>query len=207
MPWATDQHYQAASIHGPLNVINFLQMIKLQLILFSVFLTININGQSPKNIVKKLGSDPVFFLDSVQIDKSEMMLKIKPTDVASVTVYKAKEAFDILGEDGKDGVVFIFTKSYAKEKYWNYFKSKSKEYLEIVPSPSSDSSVQYILNKRILTSNFEGDLMQIGNNVYKEIKIINKETLAKEYNIFDKTFGIIILSDRPDNLYNSKKKF
>lgn len=170
------------------------------------FLTFGLYSQSPKKIIKKLGADPVFFLDSVNILRSEM-LNINPTDVASVTVYRGKEATDLIGENGKDGVIYIFTKSYAKNSYWNYFRSKSKHYSDSLPTPESDSTVQYILNKRILTTNFEGDLMSIDDSIFKELIIIDKKTLEKEYNIFNKAFGIVIKSDKPDNLYHAKKKF
>jgi len=171
-----------------------------------LFLSLLANSQSPKRIVKRLGSDPVFFVDSVNIDKSQLQ-DYKPEEIASVTVYKGKEATDILGDDGKDGVVYIFTKKYAKKSYWNYFKSKSKEFSDRVPSPEADSTIQYILNKRILTSNFEGDLMGIDDKVFKEIIFLDKETLASEYKITDKAFGVLIKSDIPENLYHGKKHF
>jgi hypothetical protein len=67
-------------------------------------------GQSPKKTIKKLGNNPIFFIDSVNVDNSELQ-KYDPTEIAQVTVYKDKEATDLLGEDGKDGVVYIFTKN------------------------------------------------------------------------------------------------
>ncbi|MES1216224.1 MAG: hypothetical protein ABUT20_11980 [Bacteroidota bacterium] len=157
-------------------------------------------------MIRKLGANPVLYLDSINID-NEQLAAIKPTDVAALSTYNGKEATDILGDDGKDGIVYIFTKKYAKNSYWNYFKSKSQEYSDKVVSPESDSTVQYILNKRILTTNFEGDLVGVNDKIFKEIVIINKETLISEYKILDKDFGVLIKSDIPENLYHAKKHY
>ena len=184
-------------------------MKKIVVILLALITSISLSGQSgksPKKLLKKLGTDPVFFLDSVNIDKSQIN-KLNPSDIASVTVYDGTDAINLLGEDGKDGVVYMFTKTFAKNSYWNYFKTKSKDYSDRVPSPDSDSTIQYILNKRVLISNFEGDLMLINDNIFKEISLIDKKTLAKDYNILDKDFGVLIISDKPNNLYHAKKKF
>lgn len=163
-------------------------------------------GQKPKKVLKKLGNDPVFFIDSVNVDKSELS-KYQPEMTAKVSVYKDSDAINLVGPDGKDGVVYIETKVFAKTRYWNYFKSKSEEYSKIVPTPESDSSIQYILNDRILTKNFEGDLSLINDEIFKEIKVIDKDTLQKDFNITDKSYGVIIKSDKPGNLYRAKKKF
>ena len=104
-------------------------------------------------------------------------------------------------------MVYIFTKKYTKSKYWLYFQSKSDDYKKLVPTVESDTSVQYILNKRVLKENFEGDLFIIDDTIFKSIRLLTKEILLKEFNISDKEFGFQIISDTPDNLYRGKKKF
>ena len=163
-------------------------------------------AQSPKKTIKKLGNNPIFFIDSVNVDNSELQ-KYDPTEIAQVTVYKDKEATDLFGEDGKDGVVYIFTKKYTKAKYWLYFQSKSDDYKKLVPSAENDTAVQYILNKRVLKDNFEGDLFIIDDTIFKSIRLLTKEILLKEFNISNKEFGFQIISNTPDNLYRGKKKF
>ena len=179
-----------------------------QLLFLTLYALIGLTaiGQSPKKIVKKLGDNPLFFIDSVNVDNTELT-KYSPTEIAQVTVYKGKEAKDLFGEDGKDGVVYIFTKKYTKSKYWTYFHSKSDDYKKLVPTAESDTSVQYILNKRVLKENFEGDLFLIDDTTFKSIRLLNKETLQKEFNVMDKEFGFQIISDIPENLYHGKKKF
>ena len=72
-------------------------------------------------------------------------------------------------------------------------------------SPEPDSSIQYILNKHVLTSDYEGDLMAIDDKIFKEIVVIDKETLARDYNIFDKNLGVVIKSDKPDKIIHVDK--
>lgn len=162
-------------------------------------------AQSPKRIIKKIGTNPVFFIDSTSVEKEDLQ-KYNPEDISSVTVYKDKSAYELLGEDGKDGVIYIETKKFCKNRYWKYFTSKSKEYQKSVKT-SDDNNIQYILNDRILKENFEGDLAAINDKVFKSIKFISKESLVKEYKIEDKDFGFQIISDTPKDLYHGNKKF
>jgi hypothetical protein len=168
--------------------------------------TLSAFGQKPKRVIKKLGNDPVFFIDSINVDKSEL-LNYQPEQIAKVSVYKDSNAIILVGPEGKDGVVYIETKVFAKRRYWNYFKTKSVEYANTVLTPESDSTIQYILNGKILATNFEGDLSLIDDDIFKDLKVIDKETLRKEFGIADKSYGVIINSDKPDNLYKAKKKF
>ena len=101
--------------------------MKLNLATLFCLTSIVMFSQSPKRMVKKLGNDPVFFIDSVSVDKSELQ-KYDPNEISSVTVFKDKEAINLIGNDGKDGLVYIETKKFTKKRYWNFFKSKSTEY-------------------------------------------------------------------------------
>ena len=180
--------------------------MKLNLASLFCLISIVMFSQSPKRMVKKLGNDPVFFIDSVSVDKSELQ-KYVPNVIASVTVFKDKEAINLIGNEGKDGLVYIETKKFAKKRYWNFFKSKSTEYLKIVPSPESDNNIQYIINKSILDKDFEGTLSAIDDKVFKKITILSKEQLEKDFKITNKDFGVLIISDTPDNLYKGNQKF
>ena len=144
-----------------------------------------------KERYKQLLNDPVFFIDSVNVTRIEVQ-EYQPTDIAVVTVYKDTNAIKLVGEQGKFGAVYVETKKFARTKYWNYFKTKSEYYLKIVPTPQSDSSVIYILNDKVLKANFEGDLSVIDDNNFIEINIIDKQKLNKDYNISDKSFGVIV---------------
>jgi len=58
---------------------------------------------------------PAFYVDSVKIETEESKF-IDPNNVAKVTLFKNEEGKKIFGEGGKNGVVFIETKSYLKKK-------------------------------------------------------------------------------------------
>lgn len=144
-----------------------------------------------KNRYKQLFDDPVFFVDSVNVTRIELQ-QYQPTEIAVVTVYKDTNAIKLVGEQGKYGAVYVETKKFVRNRYWNYFKSKSPEYLRIVPIPESDSTVVYILNGIVQTKNFEGDLSTINDTNFIELAIIDNQTLSKQYNVKDKEFGIVI---------------
>jgi hypothetical protein len=163
-------------------------------------------AQSPKRAIKKLGNEPAFFIDSISVSKDDLQ-KYDPNQIAAVSVYKDKTAIELLGEEGKDGAVYIETKAFAKKKYWSYFKSKSEAYATAVPDAAGDSTVQYILNGKLLKENYEGDLSSINDTIFKSISIISKEELEKQHGVKNKRLGVLIHSEVPDNLYKGKKKF
>ena len=101
--------------------------MKYVFILTLSILTLSSLGQKPKKVIKKLGDDPVFFIDSTNVDRSEMM-NYQPEQIAKVSVYKDSNAIKLVGPEGKDGVVYIETKVFARKRYWNYFRTKSAEY-------------------------------------------------------------------------------
>jgi len=150
-------------------------------------------------------TDPIFFIDSVRVNK-RVLQNYNPNEIASVTVYKGSDATKKI-DAAINGLIFIETKKFAKLKYWKFFKSKSEEYSKLATSPEDDSNIQYILNKRILKDNFEGDLAAIDDKIFKGIQILSKQQLINDYNINDKDFGVLITSDVPPNLHNGKNKF
>lgn len=182
-------------------------MNKIFLLSLITFVSISFSsyGQN-KDEETPLGENPIYFIDSVRVARID---NLNPNDLASVTVYKNKEATDIIGEDGKDGLIYMETKTFARRRYWRYFMSKSPEYAKIVPTPETDTVVQYILNNKIRTEKqgLIGNLASINDKTFKNIQIIGKATLIKDYGIENKEYGVIISSDIPSNLLGGKDKF
>jgi hypothetical protein len=164
-----------------------------------VFSSFSVAAQDPKVSIHTTGNDPLFFIDSTMASRVEME-KLNPKEILSVSVYKDKNISSLAGTEAKYGIVYITTRGYMRSKYWNYLKSKSSEYSKIVLTPDADTTIQYILNNHILNTNIEGDLSLIDDRTFKGIRIIDKETLQKEFGISDKTYGVIIKSKKSENL-------
>ncbi|MGY3053350.1 hypothetical protein ACVWYG_001550 [Pedobacter sp. UYEF25] len=138
-------------------------------------------------------TDPVFFIDSVRVTKNDL-IKYEPNQIASVTVYKDKSAWEKFGSEAVNGLIYIETKNFAKKRYWDFLCSKSTEYKKLVPEKSQDIDIVYILNNKVLKENFEGDLASINNENLINLKIINGEILKSDFNITDKKGGVVITS-------------
>jgi len=136
--------------------------------------------------------EPMYFIDSIRTNKKFLEEAYQPSDIALVTVYKNSNAIKVAGPDAKNGVIYIFTKSFARQHYWAYFKSKSLDYLQNVSDLKAEKEVIYILNGKVLTENYEGDLFNINDSTFIEMSLIDKKQLKKDYNISDKRLGFLI---------------
>ncbi|MBB6331821.1 hypothetical protein HNP24_002771 [Chryseobacterium sediminis] len=167
--------------------------------LFFTFFCFSISfAQSSQYGLDKLGSNPVTFIDSVKVNKPEIFA-LDSKLVALMSVYGPTEAKKLIGEDGKDGVIYVETKDFSTKRFLRYFRSKSKEFSKLLDSNGDGHTFQYILNGKVLTSNFEGDLALIDDKVFKKINIVKKKELSAQYNITDKDYGIIISSTIPED--------
>jgi hypothetical protein len=143
------------------------------------------------NVRKKALTEPLFYVDSLEVSKDQLQ-QYQPEDIAIITVYKDTSAIKLLGPKGKDGVIYMQTKKYARNLYWHFFKSKSRDYLKVVPSPQEDKSVVYIVNKKILATNYEGDLSRINQNTLVDLMVIDSQELKKKYGVKGKKYGVVI---------------
>jgi hypothetical protein len=169
-----EQHYYDKPIEG----------IDLVLSCYGLF-------NKPTNVFKEPDNEPIFFLDSRRVNRG-VLLSYEPTEIAFITVFKDTTAIRIIGPEGKNGVVYIFTKEFARNKYWDYFKSKSKEYLKAVPSSDNESNVVYILDSKVLEKDFEGDLFKLDDKTFADLRVIDKKTLKRDFKIENMKWGIVI---------------
>src|SRR6185312_7244908 len=65
-------------------------------------------------------NEPVFYLNGTRVNQ-RVLENFDPSEFASVTVYRGKEAIGRAGPDAKSGLFYIETKKFAKQRYWNYF--------------------------------------------------------------------------------------
>ncbi|AWH86159.1 hypothetical protein HYN59_14040 [Flavobacterium album] len=158
-----------------------------------IFITLNTTAL----FAQKQGIPSVFFLDSLEITMDDFR-KINPLTLTLTSVYYDSTAVELVGERGRRGVVYLETKQFAKKRYWNFFRSKSKEYRKLFPTKDSDMNAVYILNDTVQTGDdFHGDLALIDNETFISIKIIDKKSLKKKYSITDKDYGIVIEATEP----------
>ncbi|WP_316833596.1 hypothetical protein [Pedobacter nutrimenti] len=165
-------------------------MKKLLGLLFFNFITIISFAQTTEN----QNRNPVYFLDSVRV-KPDYFRSINPKDIAFIQVVKENNAIERLGEEGKNGIIYIETKTFARKKMWNYLKRKSDNYARLMPTVNSDSSFQYILNKKLLKTSYDYDLASVNDVTLQEIRILDKKTLKKDFGVEDKDYGILILTE------------
>lgn len=163
-------------------------------------------AQSPKKEVPKLGENPIFFIDSVLAAKTDFF-QFNPKLVASLTILNGKDAIDVLGDKAQDGLVYLESIPFAKKRFERYFKNKSEAYRQLLLSNPADSSIQYILNSKLLVKDYEGNLSAIDDKVFESLKILSKEELVTTYGNTEKIIGVEIRSKIPDNLHNGDKKF
>jgi TonB-dependent SusC/RagA subfamily outer membrane receptor len=68
-------------------------------------------------------TSPLFILDNVEMPGIDLD-KVKPEDIESIEVLKDKKAIEPYGEKGKNGVVIISTKSFAKARQLQKLRSQ-----------------------------------------------------------------------------------
>ncbi|MBI2729801.1 MAG: hypothetical protein HYX40_03460 [Sphingobacteriales bacterium] len=136
--------------------------------------------------------EPMYFVDSIRTNKAFIEEAYQPTDIALVSVYKDAGAIKLAGPQAKNGVIYIITKSFARNHYWSFFKEKSADYLKKIPNLETEATVAYIVNGKPLVENYESDLFSINDSNFIELTLISKKQLKADYHIADKMFGVII---------------
>jgi len=171
-------------------------MIRTFLILaLAVLTSCGTTKPTPEEAIEKLGANPYFEIDGKPVTQAELG-NYNPNDIASLTTFYDKEAIKRFGEKAKDGAVTIETKGFAINKYEAFFKSTSTDYEKMLDETPREE-IQYILNDRVLTEDYEGDLASIDKKLLKEIKIIDSKELAEKFNIKNKKVGVLIKAKAP----------
>lgn len=147
-------------------------------------------GQEKQNFPK------IFFVDSLEVSVSDFR-SLNPNTITLASVYNDSTAFGLIGERGRDGVVYIETIPFAKKRFQNFLKKSSKEYKKKFPNNDSDKNAIYILNGIVIQEIDYGKLALVDEKTLKSINIIDKKELQKSYSINDKDYGIVVTSTEP----------
>lgn len=58
--------------------------------IITVLLTLTSFGQSTKKVMKKMGQDPVIFIDSIEVEMS-ILWALNPVDISNISIVKPKK--------------------------------------------------------------------------------------------------------------------
>lgn len=174
--------------------------------LFLLFPSVVIAQISPRNVNKKIGANPVFIIDSTKVSYEEFS-QTNPRTIATLTILTDSDAIKAYGDTAKDGVIICETHSYAKTKYIKFFRQVSHSYDSLYTITNSDNMFQYIINDKIKTPDDDGDLASINGDLFISLEILTADDLKNRYGITGKSYGILIKSRKPANLYHKNKKF
>lgn len=144
---------------------------------------------SAQNAQKKSLNEPLFFLDSISVAYDEIK-QIPTEDITIVSVLKDRAAVELAGEKGKNGIVFIESKSYSRKKYWNMLAAVSRSFSNAIPSPGADSDYKYIREKEI--EDTPASLLGgITEKDIKKVSILSEKKMLKKYGVKNKK-GVLI---------------
>jgi hypothetical protein len=160
----------------------------------------------PKKAIKKLGSNPIYIIDSVRVSKQDMM-DYDAKQVTLVHVLTDSDAINGYGQEALDGVVLIESKKFATKRYIRFLRKVSAQYDSVYKATNTDTTFQYIVNDKIQKGDFAGNLALIDDDNFLALTLLTAEELKRGYGINDKLIGILIKARRPDNLFNGEKKF
>ncbi|MGZ5247627.1 MAG: hypothetical protein ACXWV5_11345 [Flavitalea sp.] len=135
--------------------------------------------------------NPVFILDSIRVN--DLHLKdVNAENIAGLNVYKREEAIKLIGEDGRNGVIFIETKAFKKKKFWSMLSTINPEYKMLVPSPDADEGIRYIYPGKTIIERANSKIFSLKPEEIKEVQIIGFAEMKKKYGIEGKK-GVLII--------------
>lgn len=101
-------------------------------IILLLLISIKLHAQpGPEEAVKRLGPNPVFFIDSVKVTQADLQ-KYDPQSIASVTILKDSAMIKSCGGEVNQGVVLIETRNFARRRFVKFLKSVSAKYDSLI---------------------------------------------------------------------------
>ena len=156
---------------------------------FFVFSTCIVSAQADTTSGMGLADDAAVFLDGVNVNKTEIE-NYDPMEIAFLTIMKSADSNQVAR--GLKDAIYVYTKKYARQQYWNYFNSKSPRYSEVVPFPGLENDIVYILNGIVLEENIESILYDINDSNFISLQVIDEKELKKQFKIKDKKWGVVV---------------
>jgi len=120
----------------------------------------------------------LFILDSVET--SSGMNGLSPDRIAMINVVKGKKLQERFGPRAANGVIYIETKPFARQRYTKMFAEVSPDYATALKQYGSDSSFSYVLYGSELTNSVEPMLAAVER---KDIDKIIVKKAGKEVKV------------------------
>ncbi|ASZ13541.1 hypothetical protein CK934_22595 [Chitinophaga sp. MD30] len=136
-------------------------------------------------------SVPVYVVDSV-VAQPDVMKTIRPDQIAMLTVAKGSKAVEKYGSQAENGVIYIETKDFARQRYQRLFSNRAKEYAHLLKEKNSDIDVQYIVNDSLVTGQQESILAPVNDRNITSVTILTPKELLKTYKIKGKRLGLLV---------------
>lgn len=136
-------------------------------------------------------SVPVYVVDSI-VANPDVMKTIRPDQIAMLTVSKGSKAVEKYGSQAENGVIYIETKDFARQRYQRLISNYSKEYATLLKEKNGDKDIQYIVNDSLVTEQLESTLAPVNQRNVITITTLSPKELSKTYKIKDKLLGILI---------------
>ena len=134
--------------------------------------------------------ESLIFLNDVKVNKGTVDA-FDPTEIAFITMVNDTAALDVASSTGTRDAIYVYTKEYARGKYWNYFKQKSPAYANAIPSLAEEKNVAYIVDGEVLKDNIESELYDLIDAEIR-LEVIEGKQLKKQFNIKNKKLGVMI---------------
>lgn len=134
------------------------------------------------------GDRPIMFLDSIQVNEGVVKL-YDPEDMAFVTVVKGENAIKLKGEEGKNGIIFLFTKEYCLDKVHKMLRPFDPKYERVASAKPED--VAYFVNGEIDES-IGASLFETKPSEIISATVIKGKEVQKKYNIKGMKWGVEI---------------
>ena len=137
--------------------------------------------------------DPVYVLDSVVVTQTAIS-QVSPDRIGVITIAKGSKAILRYGSQAANGVVYIETKPFARQRVNVLLSSQSPPYDSLLHKYGNDSSFYFIVNGTPVTPVNETGFMTLDRKTFRTLQVISEAVLQDKYHIMDKKAGVIITS-------------
>lgn len=149
-----------------------------------------------------MGENPYFLVNEKPVERSELD-NYNAEDIGLLVSYFDKQAVKLYGQKAKDGVVMVYTKDFATQKYEALFSSHSESYSQMIVETPREN-IQYIVNGQSFTKNSNARMALLTEDRLKSLEVVDQQELIKKYNVTDKTVGVIIKAKFPKLMSSGK---